>query len=468
MTILELPLTPLGPRRRALETALRAAIRDGRLGAGTRLPSTRALATDLGVARGTVVEAYTQLEAEGYVDARRGAGTWVADVAIPTPGKPPRARAVPRPARFAFNPGLPDLTAFPRAAWASALRRGLRGASAASLGYGDPRGRPELREALATYLARARGADADPERVVVCSGVVHGLSLLARVLGARGVEAVAMEDPCLLWHRRVIAAAGLDVVPLEVDTRGARTELLGETGAGAVVLTPSHQYPLGIVLGPERRAAAVGWARANGGLVIEDDYDAELRYDRQPVGALQALDSEHVALVGTTSKTLAPGIRLGWLLLPAELVGPVADLRMFEDVHVPAPEQIAFSEFLLSGGFERHIRRMRARYRGRRDRLLTMLAERAPEVTAVGIQAGLRVLLLLPNRGPSAGEIVRRGLRRSIELGALAPLHHDRRADPDGLVVGYAAIPEYDFENALVALGDLLADALEETPAEAT
>jgi GntR family transcriptional regulator/MocR family aminotransferase len=456
LSLLELPLTPLGPRRRALETALRSAIREGRLAAGTRLPSTRALATDLGVARGTVVEAYTQLEAEGYLGARRGAGTWVADVAVHTRTEPPRDRRMVPPTRFTFNPGLPDLTAFPRAAWTSALRKGLRGAPAASLGYGDARGRPELREALAEYLARARGAVADPERIVVCAGVVHGLSVLSRVLHGRGVERVAMEDPCLLWHRRVVRAAGPDVVPVPVDGRGARTELLDETGAGAVVLTPAHQFPLGTVLRPERRAAAVAWARVKGGLVIEDDYDAELRYDRQPVGVLQALAPDQVALVGTTSKTLAPGLRLGWMLLPEALVEPVADLRLLEDVHVPALEQIAFAEFLTSGGFERHVRRMRSRYRGRRDRLLRMLAERAPDVTPVGISAGLRVLLELPAAWGPAAEIVKRALDESIELFPLAPCHHERAAGPDGLVVGYAALPEHDFENGLDALGNLL------------
>jgi len=457
LPILELVLDPTGPRRRALEAALRAAIREGRLAAGTRLPSTRELATDLGVARGTVVEAYAQLDAEGYLGARRGAGTWVADVAHVTTPPLARGRVQRRPARFLFDPGYPDLTAFPRAAWTSALRRGLREAPAASLGYGDARGRPELREALAAYLARARGAVADPERIVVCAGVVHGLSILARVLRGRGVQTMAMEDPCLAWHRSVVTAAGLDVVGVPVDERGARTDLLAPTGAGVALLTPSHQFPLGAVLRPDRRAAAVSWARATGGLVIEDDYDAELRYDRQPVGALQALDPEHVALVGTTSKTLAPGVRIGWLLLPEELVRPVVGVRIVEDFHVGALEQIAFAEFLVSGAFERHIRRMRGRYRARRDRLLAVLAERAPHVTPVGIQAGLRVLLELPPGGPSAAELVERGRDRSIDLFPLGPCRHNGVADPDGLVVGYAALPEHDFEAGLAALGDLLA-----------
>jgi GntR family transcriptional regulator/MocR family aminotransferase len=258
---LHLALDPEGPRRDGLEAALRSAIRDGRLAAGTRLPSTRALAADLGLARGTVVEAYAQLRAEGYLSARHGSGTWVADVAAAAPAAAAPALPVTRPVRFDFHPGLPDLTAFPHAAWASAVRRGLREAPAASLGYGDPRGRPELREALAAYLVRARGVVADPERVVVCAGFRHGLSLLCRTLG---LGPLAMEDPCLAVHRAVAAAAGARVLSLPVDEAGARTDLLPATGARAAVLAPAHQYPLGAVLHPARRTAAVAWARAAG------------------------------------------------------------------------------------------------------------------------------------------------------------------------------------------------------------
>jgi GntR family transcriptional regulator/MocR family aminotransferase len=454
---LHLALDPHGSRRAALEAALRTAIRERRLTTGTRLPSTRTLAVDLGLARGTVVEAYAQLTAEGYLSTRRGAGTWVADVAVAAPTTSVPAEAAPRPVRFNFNPGLPDLTAFPRAAWTRALRRGLRDAPASSLGYGDPRGRPDLREALAKYLARARGAVADPELVVVCAGFGHGLSLLLRMLHARGVGCVAMEDPCLAWHRRVAKAAGLDVVPIPVDGRGARTDLLDTTRAGAAVLAPAHQFPLGALLHPERRASAVAWARATGGLVIEDDYDAELRYDRPPVGALQALDPQHVAYAGTTSKTLAPGLRLGWLLVPSELVESVVALRATEDVHVPALDQIAFAQLLISGAFERHVRRMRARYRGRRDRLVAMLRARAPRVTPVGISAGLRVLLELPRHGPSGEELADRAAQRSMELFPVGACYHAGRPARDGLVVGYAALPEHAFESGLDALGDLLA-----------
>jgi GntR family transcriptional regulator / MocR family aminotransferase len=439
---------------------LRAAIRTQRLAPGQRLPSTRTLAYDLGIARGTVVEAYAQLEAEGYLTARHGAGTWVADVAVAAPGAVRLVEPVASPARFNFNPGLPDLAAFPRAAWTSALRRALRDAPAPTLGYGDPRGRVELREALGAYLARARGAVADPELIVVCGGFVHGLSLLSRVLYAQGVRRIAMEDPCLWWHREVASAAGLDVVPVPVDERGARTDMLGGSGAGAVFLAPAHQFPLGALLHPERRTAAIAWARATAGLVIEDDYDAELRYDRQPVGALQALDPEHVAFAGTTSKTLAPGLRLGWLLLPHALVDPVVALRRVEDVHVPAPDQLAFSQLLLSGAFERHVRRMRARYRVRRDRLLAMLAERAPTATPVGISAGLRVLLELPPEAPSADELAERAEQQSIELMPVGRCYHSGRPIRDGLVIGYAALPEHAFESGVTALGDFLEASL--------
>jgi GntR family transcriptional regulator/MocR family aminotransferase len=457
---LELVLQQSGRRRAALETALRAAIREQRLAAGQRLPSTRALADDLGIARGTVVEAYAQLQAEGYLTARPGAGTWVADVLAAAPRPAQRASPPERAPRFNFNPGLPDLAAFPRAAWTNALRLALRDAPAPSLGYGDPRGRLELRQALAEYLARARGAVADPELIVVCAGFVHGLSLLSRVLHAQGVKRIAMEDPCLWRHRDVSSAAGLHVVPLPVDEQGARTDLLADSDAGAIFLAPAHQFPLGAVLQPERRTAAIAWARAANGLVIEDDYDAELRYDRQPVGALQALDPDHVAFAGTTSKTLAPGLRLGWLILPDTLLEPVVAIRRMEDVHVPAPEQLAFSQLLVSGAFERHVRRMRTRYRARRDRLLAMLAERAPSATPVGISAGLRVLLELPADGPPADELIKRAAHQSIELFPVGRCYHSGRAMREGLVIGYAALPEHAFESGLAALGDVLEASL--------
>ena len=457
---LHLALASLGPRHAALEDALREAIREGRLSAGTRLPSTRTLAGDLGLSRGTVVEAFAQLSAEGYLEARHGAGTWVADLSLPSasPARLPAARA--RAARFSFSPGVPDLTSFPQAAWTSALRQGLRGLSATSLGYGDPRGRDDLREQLASYLARARGVRADPELVIVCSGFRHGLSLVARALRAGGARRLAMEDPCVPQHRAVIESAGLSLTALPVDARGARTDLLDATSGEAAVLSPAHQFPTGVVLHPDRRTAAIAWAAATGGLILEDDYDGELRYDRQPVGALQALSPGCVAYGGTASKTLAPGLRLGWLVVPPRLLDPIVSLRAAEDVHVPALEQIALCQLLLSGAYERHVRRMRARYRARRDRLVALLRTRAPALAPVGISAGLAVLLELPEGGPSSAQLIDEAARHSIELFPLDPHYAVGHAPRDGVVVGYGALPEHEFEAGLAALGDLLAAAI--------
>jgi GntR family transcriptional regulator / MocR family aminotransferase len=461
-TTLHLMIDPAEPRARALEAALRDTIREGRLVAGMLLPPSRALADDLGFARATVVEVYAQLQAEGYLTSRRGAGTWVAQV-------PPAAlRAAsalslqPQPG-IDFNPGLPDLTAFPRTAWARALRRGLRQAPAATLGFDDPAGRSDLREALAAYLARARGVIAEPCLTVVCAGTNHALALLGRVLHGRGVQSIAMENPCLKLHRDVVANAGLEIVPLPVDEHGARTDLLASLDVGAVVLAPAHQFPLGVQLRPQRRSAAIAWARASNGLVIEDDYDAELRYDRAPIGALQALDPDHVVYVGTTSKTLAPGMRLGWLVVPPALTEPIALLRHLEDMQTAATEQIAFNELLRCGDYERHLRRMRARYRKRRDRFLSVLAERAPSARPVGISAGLRVLLELPSTSPSSTQIAERAIARSISLFPIARCYHNGRVPDgvtDGLVLGYAALAEHNFESGIAALCDFLEQEL--------
>jgi GntR family transcriptional regulator/MocR family aminotransferase len=462
-TSLHLAIDPSRPRARGLEAALREAIRAGRLVAGAQLPPTRTLADDLGLARATVVEVYAQLQAEGYLVSRRGAGTWVADL----PPAAVRAGTTEEPARqrvrFDFDPGLPDLTAFPRAAWVRAVRRGLRQAPASSLGFGDPLGRADLRDALASYLARARGVLSDPSLTGVCAGTNHALALLGRVLVSRGVRRIALEDPGLPLHRRVLANTGLEIVPLPVDELGARTDLLDELDVRAVVLAPAHHFPLGIQLRPERRAAAIAWARANSAFIIEDDYDAELRYDRAPIGALQPLDPDRVVYLGTASKTLAPGLRLGWMVVPPTLVEPIATLRRLEDMQTAASEQIAFTELLRHGDFERHLRRMRIHYRKRRDRFREMLAEHAPNAHVAGIAAGLRVLLELPLSSRPSTEIAKQALTRSISLYPIARCYHSERV-PDGaadaLVLGYAALPEHDFERGIAALSRLLEQEL--------
>jgi GntR family transcriptional regulator / MocR family aminotransferase len=448
---LHLELPAGGGRRAALERALRAAIRDGRLPPGERIPSTRALAHDLGLARNTVAEAYAQLTAEGYLRTSQGAPTRVAAGGdAPPAGRGRRATpggagapAAPRgtPVRFDLRVGVPDAGGFPRAAWLRALRRGLAGVPDAALAHADPRGRPELRAALAAYLGRARGVLAEPDRIVVTSGFTQGFGLLCRALGP---GTVAMEDPCLHHLRAIAPAAGLTVAPLPVDEQGARPD--PPDAAAAALVTPAHQFPLGATLAPRRRAALVDWARRTGGIVIEDDYDGEFRYDRQPVGALQGLDPEHVVYAGTASKTLAPGLRLGWLVLPERLVAPVLEARPLVGGDTPVLDQLALAGLIAGGAFDRHVRRMRQRYRRRRDALLDTLAGRRVR----GVAAGLHLVLDLPP-GEEA-PLITRGAEEGLALDGLAAYWHDPKDRPEGLVLGYAAPPEHAYAQTLAVL----------------
>ncbi|MFE1766160.1 PLP-dependent aminotransferase family protein [Streptomyces angustmyceticus] len=460
---LHLDLTGSGGLRAALLRALREAVRSGRLAPGTRLPSSRSLAADLGIARNTVADAYAELVAEGWLSARQGSGTRVAWVHLPDgargsakPRATPAARRAPDPAeragrpRFDLTPGTPDVSAFPRTAWLAAARRALTAAPSEAFGYGTSRGRPELRTVLADYLARARGVRADPERIVVCAGFMQGLALLSRALdpGRLAVEAYGLD-----FHRAVITRAGRRTVPLPVDERGARTEeLTALDEVRAALLTPAHQFPTGVPLHPDRRAAAVGWARATGGFILEDDYDGEFRYDRQPVGALQGLDPEHVVYLGTASKSLAPALRLAWMVLPDRLVDPVLALKSTGEWQSGALDQLTLAEFLSTGAYDRHLRGMRLRYRRRRDQLVAALADRAPQVRASGIAAGLHAVLELP---PGTEQSVLRTARRQGL--ALEGLHrfHDPTAPPatrDALVVAYGTPPDHSFAGALDAL----------------
>ncbi|CAL9557477.1 PLP-dependent aminotransferase family protein [Streptomyces sp. enrichment culture] len=441
---------PAGPGvRRGLTDALREAVRTGRLGPGTRLPSSRVLAADLGIARNTVADAYADLVAEGWLTARQGSGTRVAErVAAPPPrasARRPQGHA--RPA-YDLRPGTPDLASFPRAAWLRAARRAVAAAPHDALGYGDGRGRPELRAALAGYLARARGVRADPGTLLVCGGVAHGLVLLAGVLRARGVRTVAVESYGLHVHRDLLVRAGLRTVPLPVDERGADPAAL--TDAGAVLLTPAHQFPTGVPLHPDRRAAVVAWAHRTGGLILEDDYDGEFRYDRQSVGALQGLDPDRVVYLGTASKSLAPGLRLGWMALPPSLVGEAMD-----DLASRTPgvfDQLTLAQFLDSGDYDRHVRSARLRYRRRRDALVGALAERAPAVRVTGIAAGLHAVLPLPPG--TEQQVVRAAAWHGLAVHGLSMFRHPDASPPplDALVVGYGTPPDHAWAGALDAL----------------
>ncbi|HEY2096725.1 MAG TPA: PLP-dependent aminotransferase family protein [Pseudonocardia sp.] len=445
--------------RTGLMDALREAVRTGRLLSGTRLPSSRSLAADLGVARNTVANAYAELVAEGWLTARQGSGTRVARRAEPRRAAPaaPRTRPTRRRPTYSLVPGSPDLAAFPRTQWLAAARRALTAAPHDAFGRGDALGRVELRTVVADYLARARGVYADPERIVICSGFHHGLMLMAQALRARRVRAVAVESYGLDVHRGLLTDAGLRIPPLSVDERGTRTDDLAQLrGVGAVLLTPSHQFPTGVALHPDRRAAAVDWARATGGLILEDDYDGEFRYDRQPVGALQVLDPERVVYFGTASKSLVTGLRLGWMVLPEELVPEIVAAKGHGDWMTSALEQLTLAEFIASGAYERQVRSMRLRYRRRRDQLVAALAQRAPGIRVTGIAAGLHAVVELP-RGTERS-VVEAAAWLGLAVSGMARFRHDaadsgqRLPEQDALVVGYATPSDSAWAGALDAL----------------
>ena len=297
-----------GPLHAQIEQALREAARTGRLPAGTPLPSSRTLARDLGVSRGVVVEAYEQLAAEGYVEPRAGSRTVIASGLQPPPPRLPQPIG-DRP-RFDFRPGLPDLAQFPRKEWGRAVRSVVGKLRPEQLGYGDPLGTEELRSALADYLGRVRGARCDPQRILVCTGVAQALFLVARALSGLGIRSIAVEDPSNPEQRRILAAGGLGSCGVPVDSGGLDVEALERTDLRAVVVSPAHQYPTGSVLAADRRRALLAWAERRSGFVVEDDYDAEYRYDRAPVGALQGLAPARVVYTGSASKILAPALRL--------------------------------------------------------------------------------------------------------------------------------------------------------------
>jgi GntR family transcriptional regulator / MocR family aminotransferase len=444
------------PLHQQLERTLRDAIRDGRLQAGALLPSSRGLAAELGVSRGVVTMAYDQLAAEGYLQTRQGAPVRVAR-GVRAQAPVPSARSLLPQFAYDFSPGLPDLAGFPRDRWLRSLRSAWRETALDAVGYGDPRGAPELREALADYLGRVRGAAADPEHLLVCTGFRQGLSLTCRWLRGNGIEHVALEDPG--WHaqRLIVEEAGLTVTPIPVDADGLDVTALSRSGADAVVVTPAHQFPTGVVLSAQRRTALIDWAERGDRLIIEDDYDAELCRER--VGALQGLAPDRVLYIGSASKRLTPGMRLGWMLPPSWLSWALISAKAIEDAGSEIAGQLALADFIARGELVRHLRRMRLRYAQRRDALLAALARDLPHWRPRGRSGGLHLLVELP-ADIDEPALLAAAARHGVGIEGLS-LHSYTGDCPPGLVLGHAHMAEAAIERGL----RLLSAALRATPA---
>jgi GntR family transcriptional regulator/MocR family aminotransferase len=453
--LVEIDRTGELPLHEQLERSLRENIRRGRLPAGARLPSTRALASELGVSRGVITEAYGQLGAEGYLETRQGAAVRVAKaVRAAVPRAPARSLLPTFP--YHFHPGLPDLAGFPRDRWLRSLRAALSESPLGAVGYGDPRGVPELREALADYLGRVRGAAADPENMLVCTGFMQGFSILCRWLHAQGVEAIAMEDPGWHVHRLIAEQAGLRTIPVRVDGEGLDVQALAASDARAVLVTPAHQFPTGGVLGRERRAALIEWAEEGERLIVEDDYDAEYRYDRVAVGALQGLASERVLYIGSASKRLAPAMRLGWMLLPSWLAWQLISAKAVEDGGSEVVGQLALRDFIERGELDRHVRRMRLLYQHRHDSLLRALAQWLPQGRASGAGAGLYELVTLPD-GVDEAALLAAAAKRGVGVEGLA-WHRFAHGGPPGVLLGYGNLSVPALEQGVRLLAEALAE----------
>jgi GntR family transcriptional regulator/MocR family aminotransferase len=424
-----------------IEDQFRQAIRDGALRPDACVPSTRDLSRQLGVSRRVVVDAYAQLAAEGYLNLRQGARPRVSKAALRTHGTVVSQASPARRARFDLRPSLPDVSMFPRRMWLRSVGAALRNMTDDDLGYGDPRGVESLRSALADYLGRSRGVVCDPEHILITTGYAQGLGLVCQALAERGAKRIALEDPSNPEDRLIVARAGLEPLPVTVDARGLRTSELARSDADAVALTPAHQHPTGAVLSGERRTELLSWLRERQAIAIEDDYDAEYRYDRAAVGALQGLDPERVVYAGSLSKTLAPALRIGWLALPDGLLEAVCTAKLHADRGTDRIEQHALADFLVRGEMDRHIRRMRAVYRRRRDALIDALSDALPEASVSGVAAGLHVTVSLPDDHDEQA-IRKEAEHRRIALETMSDFQWSSGVQAPTLVLGYGQLPE--------------------------
>ncbi|MEV6647808.1 PLP-dependent aminotransferase family protein [Amycolatopsis sp. NPDC051371] len=447
-----------------LAVQLRAAVADGRLPIGGRLPASRVLAAELSVSRGVVTEAYQRLIDDGHAAGRGRAGTVVvaAPVLPPAPARfrPPSKVITPMPdvevfdavraapARIDLTPGVPDLTAFPRAAWLRAERAVLDELEPSHFGYGDPRGAPAMRLAVSHWLARSRGIRVDPGEIIVVAGVAQALTLVGEVLRQHGVDEIAVEDPSSLGARQHLHHCGLATPPVPVDADGLR---VGELSAPAVLVTPAHQFPMGVVLGGERRRDLMRWA-AEGGIVVEDDYDAEHRYDRAPVPAVRSMLPE-VCYTGSVSKLLAPALRVGWLLAPPRFRDDLVAAKRFADLGNPVLAQLVLARLMETGELERQLRVVRARHRRRRDAMIRSLAESLPTAVVHGAAAGLHLTITF---GADLDDVAlaAAALAEGVKVQPLS--WHRQRPGRPGLVLGYAARTSTEIAEGVATLGKLL------------
>lgn len=453
-----------GRLRQGLREALRKAIQDGRLPAGTVLPASRQLASQLGISRGVASDVYDQLACEGYVQVKPRSAPVVALVAASRPAIP---AAHPARWQFDFTATTPDVGLFPRRAWTRAMQRAAAGIADASLDYGDYHGRAELRSALTSYLGRVRGARADPSRIVITQGFTQALDLLCHVLAGKGRTTIAMESPSHPGLWATVRQSGLTLTGCLIDEHGLRVDELAGLGADAVVAAPAHQFPTGAVMAAQRRLSLIRWAQDFDGVVIEDDYDAEFRYDRTPVGAIQGLDPGRVAHVGTVSKTLAPGVRLGWVTAPAGLIDDLVARKSAADSGSPAIDQLALADLISSGEYERHIAAARRAYRRRRDLLVRELAASLPALPVCGAAAGMQLFLEL---GSDIDDVVvaEAAAAHGINISPLTPLHL-APSRQRGLLAGFGRLPEHKIPAAVAALASVLAEtrALRQPPPRA-
>jgi GntR family transcriptional regulator/MocR family aminotransferase len=438
--------------RAQLEGQLRDAIRASRLAAGERLPSSRELSLALGLSRGLIQECYAQLQAEGYLTSRPGSATRVAETAaVHTEDTRPKPPPVSRPPRVDFRAGVPDLSMAPREDWAWAIREVCRTAPNTAFDYGTPEGAPRLREVLAAYLRRVRATTGD--HLIICTGMAQALGLTLRALD---VDALAFEDPGgATSTTRQATAAGMAAIPVPVDEDGLDVDALDRSGARAVLVTPAHQWPTGVVLAGHRRQELIAWARRRDGYVIEDDYDAEFRYDRDPVGSLQGLAPDRVISLGTVSKSLAPTLRIGWILAPETLFPPLVHAKQVADRASPGLDQLALATLIESGRYDRHLRRMRTEYATRRETLLTSLAEHAPEVRVTGLAAGFHAVLHLPP-GTDEARVIAEAGDRGVGLYGMSEMRRTAPNPGPQLVLGFGNTPPRAVSEGIAAVADLL------------